>query len=684
VNARDLKNSLPRTWDAFFGRHGNFTSVQTAAIPPLLAGKNVMLCAPTASGKTEAALAPLIERYLSPVRPTSQLSIVYLLPTRALVNDLWARLYPPFEILHITLAVKTRDFNNFTPANPSDVLLTTPESLDSLLASQAKVLNGVRAVIVDELHIFEDTVRGDQLKVLLKRLQQIRTHAFKIGDNPNAEIQYVALSATLTAPEVVAACYFSDPHVIQISGNRVMDIESVALDSESPTALLTYLSTFRQRGWRKALAFCNTRAEVEAYATTVRAGSSPFGDSVFVHYSNLERERRYEIEQQFAQAETAICFASSTLELGIDIGNIDVALLIGAPGSSESFMQRVGRTNRRQPKARAACFYRTSLERAMFEALPNTAMRTYQLSFRPSVVIQQIFSLLKQSPTAALRFNPLCDLFKDLLSAADVRAILGELQAKKYLKNSRMDEWRADGRLNKLIDMQASEHTLLSLYSNIQTSTGQMKIRDQHSHRIVANVNRQWFQRDILTLEGRPLNVTWYDDEALWVSSYQGVNPAIPLHYFSGRQSLSYELAQQLSVQVGLKSGIIPIIPCSDGWLCFHWLGDIYGHVLLDLVGYTLSLEGTKQPGLCLLLHEEPRAFPIWTELQVTRYLRDNYLRYESMLSLGAYHHLLPTDLRRRTVIEQFNVPCFVQAIERLRVEYTSEALTDELQSYLG
>ena len=683
MNVYALKNSLPRTWDAFFERHGNFTAVQTAAIPAVLAGENVLLCAPTASGKTEAAIAPLIENYLPASRSTSQLTILYLLPTRALINDLWARLSTPFETLRISIAVKTHDFNSFIPEHPSDVLLTTPESLDALLASHAKVLSGVRAVIMDELHIFEGNVRGDQLRVLLQRLRQIRTHAFKVGDTSDEVIQYVALSATLTQKEVIAARYFPDANVVHVAGSRAMEIESIALEPEVPTALLAYLNMFRQREWRKALAFCNTRAEVEAYATAVRAAHSPFGESVFVHYSNLERERRHEIEQQFAQAETALCFASSTLELGIDIGNIDIALLIGAPGSSESFVQRVGRTNRRQPLARAACFYRTALERAIFEALPNTVMKTPVTYFRPSVVVQQIFSILKQSPTASLRFNPLCDLFKDFLRAADVKAILGELQAKRYLKSSRMNEWRPDERLNKLIDMQSTENTPLSLYSNIQTSTGQMKIRDQNTHRVVANVDSQWFQREVLTLEGRPLNVTWYDGESAWVSSYQGTNAAGSIRYLSGRQPLSYELAQQLAVQTGLETVATPIIQCADGWLCFHWLGDIYGRVFLDLVSYTLSVEETKQPGLCLLMHEEPRALPTWTEEQVKRYLRDNYRRYESMLSLGAYHHLLPTKLRRRSVVEQFNVPRFVHAIQSLHIERTYEAPTNDLEALL-
>jgi ATP-dependent helicase Lhr and Lhr-like helicase len=683
VNPHALKNNLLRTWGAFFGRHGNFTAAQSVAIPLLLAGENVMLSAPTATGKTEAALAPLIERYLPPARATPQLTIVYVLPTRALINDLWARLAVPFESLRISVAVKTRDFDNFAPAQPADVLLTTPESLDALFASHALVLSGVQAVILDELHIFDGTVRGDQLRVLLNRLRQVRAYAFKMGDAPGAAVQYVALSATLGQPSEVVARYFPDARVVQLSGSREVDIESIALDADSPAALLDYLRAFGQRGWRKALVFCNTRAEVEGYATAVRAAHSLFGDAVYVHYSNLERERRREIEQQFGQAETAICFTSSTLELGIDIGNIDIVILIGAPGSAESFTQRVGRSNRRQLKTRAACFYRTPLERIMFEALPTTALRSPTSFFLPSVAIQQIFSLLKQSPTAALRFNPLCALFEGLLSALDIRALLGQLQALGYLKNSRMGEWRAGERLNQLVDMQAAEQTPLSLYSNIQTSIDQMKIRDQHTQRVVASIDRQWLQRESLTLEGRSLNVTWYDGDALWVSAARGVQPSERVHYRSVRQILSYELAQQLPLQLGLSAHTAPLIQDEEGWLCFHWLGDLYGHALLDLVRYTLSAEDTPQPGLCLRLPDEPRVLPSYTPEQVTRYIRDHYLRYETLLSLGAYHHLLPVELRRRAVIEQFNVARFVQAVAQLHIERAPDTLTDALHAYL-
>ncbi len=486
----------------------------------------------------------------------------------------------------------------------------------------------------------------------------------------------MALSATLAQPEVVAARYFGAATTAQVPGGRVIRAEQLPIAADLPAALLDYLATFRRRGWRKALVFCNTRAEVESYATALRAAGSPFGDAIYVHYSNLDAERRREIEHLFAQAQVAICFASSTLELGIDIGDIDVAILVGAPGSSAAFTQRLGRAGRRQRVARVACFYRTPLEHAIFGALLTAGEDPApQAAFRPSVAIQQIFSLLKQSPSGALRLNPLAELFTGLLSVGDLRRTLGTLHMRGYLQSGRPGEWRAGAKLNRLVDLQAAESTPLSLHSNIESSGGpQLQIRDQMTQRVVASVDHQWFDRDLLTLEGRPLNVHWYDGEALWVSPYRGPDAAAHLRYVSTRQLLSYDLARALPAQFGPARGVAPLVPHEDGLLLFHWLGDIYGRALLDLLKGILPADETAQPGLCLRLRDEPRDLPRPTVSQVEQYLADHYGRYEPLLALGAYHHLLPPELRRQAVVAQFDVPRFVAAVADLRVARAPDA----------
>ncbi|MFN8467202.1 MAG: DEAD/DEAH box helicase [Caldilineaceae bacterium] len=675
-----LKTRLERTWPAFFARYGAFTPAQIAAIAPILDGQNVILCAATASGKTEAALAPLIERHVLPQRAGQQLAIVYLLPTRALIGDIANRLAAPMERLRVQMAVKTRDVDTFRPDRPADLLLTTPESLDALLATRPKTLANVRAVVIDELHVLDGSVRGDQLRAVLARVRQVRGHAARSGEASDADMQYVALSATLAEPAQAAARYFPAPLVVSVPGSRETEIELLEMEQDSAGALIAYLSGFHARGWRKALVFCNTRAEVEAYATAVKAAHTPFGQAVYVHYSNLERARRQEIEQQFAQAGAAICFASSTLELGIDIGSIDVAILIGAPGSVAAFVQRVGRAGRRQQRIHAACFYRTPLEKALQEALVAAPeAEPAGAPFRPSVAVQQIFSLLVQSPLGSVRLQPLAELFGGLLTAADLEVILGHLHERGYLTTARAGEWRAGRRLNQLVDLQASEHAPLSLYSNIQNRPAKLKIRDQNSQQVVATVDALWLDREVLTLEGRQLDVSWFDGEALWVTPRYGEAAPERLPYLSSRQLLSFALAQRLPSQLGFAPATAPLVETPSGWLLFHWLGDVYGQALLDLLQGTLLVEEAAEPGLCLLVHDEPRSLPAINARQVERYLQDHVHQYEGLLSLGAYQHLLPRSLRRRAVVEQFEVTRFVEAVAALRVTRQAQAVGETL-----
>ncbi|HZS90139.1 MAG TPA: DEAD/DEAH box helicase [Chloroflexota bacterium] len=715
-----LKARLPRTWPAFFERHGNFTAAQLAAMPALLDGHNVVISAPTASGKTEAAMAPLVERHCC--HGGRGLAILYVVPTRALVADVAARLGHALEQLGVSLAVKTRDLNTFRPSRPPAVLITTPESADALLASRPETFANLRAAVVDELHLLDGTPRGDQMRVILNRIRRIRDYARRQGDAPDAEVQYAALSATLPAPAAAAARYFPAARLIQIPGERALESEQMPLAADGTDQLIAYLLTFRARGWQKALVFCNSRAEVEAYAAAIRP-RSPFGSAVFVHYSNIDAGRRREIEQEFAGVSTAVLFATSTLELGIDIGNVDVVILVGPPGNRQSFIQRIGRGNRRRDVTRVACFYRTPLERLLFSALlgpagHNSPMGTApgapspadddspagaasstssrdddsgrgEAPFRLSVAVQQIFSLIKGSPVAAVRLAELCDLFEGMVSPADLESILNHLQRWDYLSAWRPGEWRAGTRLNELFDQQTRAHCPLSIYSNIQGETGrEVEVRDRDTHQTVARVAAWWLDQPLLTLQGRPVSVAWYDGEAMWVTRAPHDLPR-RLEYRSERQLLSHDLARLLPEQLGLPPGTAPIIPEQrrpdepeagwPGWWLFHWLGDLYGRALLGLLRYRLPATETEQPGLCLLLPEEPPALPSWTAEQVTQYLEDNYRRFEPLLTLGPFHGLLPVHLRCRAVIEQFDVPRFLQAVHALRPRVTPDSLADDL-----
>ncbi|MCI0351311.1 MAG: DEAD/DEAH box helicase, partial [Acidobacteriales bacterium] len=323
---RELKGRLPHTWDALLARFGRLTEIQTLAIAPLLSGNNCVLVSATATGKTEAALSPLIElhkleHYKEDRKSAKKLSILYLLPTRALARDLARRLEQPLDKLAVRMRVKTGDEPALNAHRTPELLLTTPESFDSLLTQMPRIFKDVRALVIDEIHIFDNTVRGDQLRILLNRLRRLKHYALSRGDVASEAIQYCALSATINDPDNVAARYFINPQVIRFAGQRAIDAELIEMTGVED--MIRLFAGLKQRGRKKVLAFCTSRAECEEWAYRLRSGS-PFGGNVYVHHASLAASVRRAVEKHFAQAEAALCFATSTLELGIDIGDVDL------------------------------------------------------------------------------------------------------------------------------------------------------------------------------------------------------------------------------------------------------------------------------------------------------------------------------------------------------------------------
>ncbi|MDX9724054.1 MAG: DEAD/DEAH box helicase, partial [Myxococcota bacterium] len=153
-----LRALLPRTWHAFFGRFGRLRPIQRVAIPDIVSGRCVLVQAPTATGKTEALMAPLVERLLSQP-PSPQVGGLVIAPTRALCNDLRRRLAAPLQRCGLSFAVKTADSKEAARSSLARILITTPESLDSLLARRAGELRSLQWLFLDELHLLSTVAR---------------------------------------------------------------------------------------------------------------------------------------------------------------------------------------------------------------------------------------------------------------------------------------------------------------------------------------------------------------------------------------------------------------------------------------------------------------------------------------------------------------------------------------------
>jgi ATP-dependent Lhr-like helicase len=390
---RKVRQQLPVTWSAFFARFGRLRPVQLAAIPEILKGSNVLITAPTAGGKTEAVAAPLCE--LLKARRWGGLGIMLVTPTRALVNDLYHRLEKPCQELGIGLGRKTSDHGLTKGAQ---FVITTPESLESLLTFDRERLAQMRALVMDEVHLLDGSPRGDQLRFLLRRLETYLRYKQGEGDY---SLQRVALSATVANPEGTAAAYLGEgARVISVPGQREIDAKTILVEADEETrAREAMLAVESFADARKVLIFVNSRRQADL-AGLYRRGAFEHAP-VYGHHGKLSKQGRENAEERFKSDRRAICLATMTLEVGIDIGDVDLVVCMDPPFSLGSFLQRIGRGCRRlQGKTRVLCVARDRKGQLIFEALIRQASLglpvTPAAPVRRSVLVQQTLAYLRQ------------------------------------------------------------------------------------------------------------------------------------------------------------------------------------------------------------------------------------------------------------------------------------------------
>ncbi|MSP55866.1 MAG: DEAD/DEAH box helicase [Myxococcales bacterium] len=400
------RSALPRLYAALVARHGRPTQIQLESAEPILGGRDTLLCAPTASGKTEAWMAPIGERHLGTrvghgaLAPTGHGDdvprVLVVSPTRALVNDLHRRLAPRLDAAGIALGRWTGDQHDGGQMHTITIL--TPEGLDSRLSRGAD-LQAVTAVVIDEIHVLDGTARGDQLRILLQRLRARREPVTSSGP-PGHPLQVVAASATVASPLALAERYLHDPVVVSVGETR--PVRGRIERSVEAADILRCLGDAVSAGFRKVLFFANSRNNVEELAFALR-GHAPFGDSVFAHHGSLSRSARLGVEERFLALPTALCVATSTLEMGIDIGDVDLVAMKGLPSSAASLLQRVGRGGRRREASSLLAFVETAFEETALRTLLAAGKRgewhEAPYAFRPGVLVQQAVSVLHERPS---------------------------------------------------------------------------------------------------------------------------------------------------------------------------------------------------------------------------------------------------------------------------------------------
>jgi ATP-dependent helicase Lhr and Lhr-like helicase len=353
----------PRLQTAIGSRLGwsSLRPVQEQAGDAILDGNNAVVLAPTAGGKTEASVFPTLSLLLS--EPADGIGALYIAPIKALLNNQSDRLGLYTEMVGLerfvwhgdTVDAERRRFLR----EPADLLMTTPESLEVMLASQRidekKLFENVRIVIIDEVHALAGTDRGAHLMSVLERIAAVSHH----------DLQRVGLSATVGNPDAILtwlqgtskrAGVVVDPPK-QKAQRQLLVVHRPDLPSLADDAA-------RVARGKKSLFFCQSRAMTEAVAENMRGA----GTSVFVHHSAVSKEERLLAEERFHKGSDAVIACTSTLELGIDVGDLDLVLQAEAPDTVSSFLQRMGRTGRRTGRPANTTFFCQS-EDAVLQAI---------------------------------------------------------------------------------------------------------------------------------------------------------------------------------------------------------------------------------------------------------------------------------------------------------------------------
>ena len=393
---------LPNTYRTFYGAFSGLHPLQQQAIDPILADCDLIIQSATGSGKTEAVLAPCLEQV---IRSPESRAVLYIVPTRALAFDIRRRFATLLrERLQLHFAIRTGDMKHHA-GNAPDIMLTTPESLDVLLGSANRDLHDfthqIRTVIIDEVHPFIEQYRGRQLAFLLHRLER-RT---------GKKLQKIALSATIADPSLIARSlnFKADFIHLKDSLKRAIKPRLIHLKNDEEELVTLLDDLYREWHYNKILIFANSRSRCDKiFAQLNQEGS--FQDNAELHYSNLNTEERQKVEKRFRQRQRSVCIATSTLELGIDIGDVDAVLLFEPPVSVSAFLQRIGRANRRQQTINfwGICHGETaSLQVLRFLALLHLAaggeVEIPLPKTLPSVLSQQIISCLYEKKELSLK-----------------------------------------------------------------------------------------------------------------------------------------------------------------------------------------------------------------------------------------------------------------------------------------
>ncbi|MBC5816741.1 MAG: DEAD/DEAH box helicase [Candidatus Eremiobacteraeota bacterium] len=543
-----------------------WTPIQSQAIPQILDGKGALIVAPTASGKTEAAILPMISEIAHLKLPP--VALLYISPLRALINDQTRRAQMLLEENGLRVGWWHSDLGPSQRKkmllDPPHALFTTPESVEVILSSDGyghgALLGNVHFALIDEIHAFATDDRGAQLMSLLARLEIEK----------KTPMTRVALSATVTNPQgIVEWMRSANPlappiPVLHDDTARVRRIGVGFLQQSADPDKLTadeqrkLVNVLRKHvEGKRAIIFVNSRAEAEKLTFLLRETEI----TAMVHHGSIHKEERARVEEHFRIEGPKVIVATSTLELGIDIGDLDLIVQLGPPQTASSLLQRLGRSGRRGDAESVCILYAHSLDELpvalacaelalqgeVEELLPNTASL--------HVLFHQVLQLLRERVRADDR-----EIAQTLLSAGSFRDIgegeyyelLAEMLDDGYLQRER--DWLT---LGPTTEKRFGRMNYRDFYAVFETETEWTVRTDQE---VIGTIDRRYpISRDretYLILAGRSWRVRNIDETHLVLIVEPAKRVAVPKWHSLGPGS-SFEVMQRTHALICGQTGVL-------------------------------------------------------------------------------------------------------------------------------
>ena len=723
-----IRPALACTWHAFFARFPHLRDVQKAAILPILRGDSVVVNAPTASGKTEAIVAPILERYLK-TRQTSRTAprksektaskkgqaghidfgvgpaILMVAPTKALCNDLYRRLVKPVQNIGLEIAIRTGDSSNFNVEKPPAVVVTTPESLDSLIARKPASFLYLSAIIIDEIHLIHASGRGDQLQCLLSRLCLLNKHPVQICASSATVPEIDRITQNFLGKDGKMIACTSGTREIRASIQKISDDPQQAIDE----TVKIIESMLLEAPTRKLIAFCNSRANVENIVRKLRQNPR-IASIVFAHHGSLSREERLRTEKQFLMARNAACVATSTLELGIDIGDVDRIVLLGPPPDVSSLIQRIGRGSRTLQYSQVCCLANSVFCAHRFMHLVECArLETLfpdPVSFRPTTIVQQALSICLQNPDHWIGQKALYDRLPqtahDVFSLEDCGAVLESMTTNNMLRKVERGRFVPEAKSQFLFN-RGYMHSMIA-------DRPETDVVDAVTGRTLGTVYLKKSSRNAietgsgvsLTLAGNAHTVSYMKDQKLFVkrgaeSSEVGFLALEPPRYSLG---LARSFAQYMHIpqdafyikcvpaSLDVVSDFTPKygdllcpeiafspqdVPPGSDYLVIHFTGTI-GSLLLqhffEKHGYALKkasrtpffMRLTARPTLAAFPNEET----LYTMFQM--YVHANVQAFARLMQPGPWVNLIPEDFILRWLLNSIDLKAYARTLANLPI----------------